>query len=138
MVEKRSKVVVFGIFDGVHEGHRSLFRQARAYGDELIAIVGRDSVALRLKGKMPTYSQDQRVEFLRAEALVDGAVLGDEEISSYAVLRELNPDVVCLGYDQETLEQDLKNWLQTHHRLIEFHRLEPYHPSLYHNSVLRN
>ena len=46
----KKRVVVFGIFDGVHEGHRSLFAQAlrQAQGKakedvELIVIVGRDS-----------------------------------------------------------------------------------------------
>lgn len=34
------------------------------------------------------------------------AVLGDEELSSCQVLEELNPDVICLGYDQQELGED--------------------------------
>jgi len=33
------RVMVFGVFDGLHEGHKSFLRQARKYGGELRAVV---------------------------------------------------------------------------------------------------
>lgn len=131
----KKRVVVFGVFDGVHDGHRSLFRQARKYGDELIAIVGRDEICMRLKNRKPRHSENERVELVAAEELVDKAVLGDSELSTYTVLVQLNPDVVCLGYDQEELERDLKNWVQAHNKKIEIHRLKPYKPEEFHSSL---
>ena len=98
------KVAVFGIFDGVHDGHRDLFKQARGLGDELIVIVGRDKIAEQLKGKRPKYSETERVEMLKKEPLVSDAILGDKELSTYSVLVRSNPDVVCLWYDQQELE----------------------------------
>tara|TARA_B100000315_G_C14154224_1_gene397086 strand:- start:20 stop:442 length:423 start_codon:yes stop_codon:yes gene_type:complete len=135
-IRMKKKVVVFGIFDGVHEGHRSLFSQAKQHGDELFVIVGRDSVSLKLKNKTPKFAQEKRVALVQRENNVDQAVLGDEEQSTYTALKESNPDVICLGYDQEALEQDLKRWLSKEGRDILLYRMEPHQPEKYHNSFL--
>src|SRR3989344_8800427 len=127
------KVVVFGIFDGVHDGHRSLFKQAKEYGDELIVIVGRDSASLRWKNKKPRYSEEIRRGLVSKEQGVDRAVLGDEEQSSYKVLEDINPDVICLGYDQEALEEDIEGWLSKTRRNIPLIRLKPHQPETNHN-----
>lgn len=139
---KKKKVVVFGIFDGVHEGHRSLFRQALEctrsdleIGVELIVIVGRDSASLRWKNKKPQHSEKTRLSLVSKEAGVARAVLGDEEQSSYKVLEDINPDVICLGYDQDALEGDIKRWLSKIRRNIPLIRLKSYQPETHHNSL---
>lgn len=109
---KKRRVVVFGIFDEVHEGHRFLFEQARAFGDELVAVVGRDDFVRTFKNKEPKNDEKSRVEMVQKEPLVDRAVLGDEVPSSYQVLSMIHPDVICLGYDQDALEGDLKRWMR--------------------------
>ena len=43
------KVMVFGTFDGLHEGHLDFFRQAREYGDYLIVAVARDVNVKKIK-----------------------------------------------------------------------------------------
>ena len=134
-MKKRNKVVVFGIFDGIHEGHRDLFRQAKEHGDELVVIVGRDSASLKWKGKKPRYSQETRLSLVSREAQVDQAVLGDEEQSTYRVLGVLQPDVICLGYDQEALAGDVKPWLQLNGKNILLIVLKPFGPETYHNSL---
>ena len=162
----KKRVVVFGIFDGVHEGHRNLFAQAllqaqavrgseepsghsdseessdsmssqrgKAKEDvELVVIVGRDSASLKWKGKKPKRSQQTRLSLVMKEEGVSDAVLGDEEQSSYKILKNLHPDVVCVGYDQNDLEQDLRTWLSQKGKYIPLIRLKPYQPDLYHNS----
>lgn len=132
MMKKR--VVVFGIFDGVHEGHRSLFSQAKEHGEELVVIVGRDSASLRWKRKKPKHSQETRLGLVSQEEEVSQAVLGDEEQSSYKILENLHPDVICLGYDQDDLEQDLRRWLAERGENTPLIRLNPYQPDLHHNS----
>ena len=126
---------MFGIFDGVHDGHRDLFRQAKELSDELIVIVGRDEVAEKLKSKKPKYSEYERVEMLKKEELVSNAILGDKEQSTYQVLEQLNPTIVCLGYDQEELEQDLQKWAAK--RNIKIYRAKPHHEDALHNSFLK-
>lgn len=132
----KTRVVVFGIFDKVHEGHRSLFAQAREHGEELVAVVGRDASCLRWKGKKPRHSEEARLAMVSHEKSVDRAALGDEEESSYRVVEDLNPGVICLGYDQEDLERDLRAWMIKSGRNIPLVRLKPLKPELYHNSHL--
>ena len=134
--EQKKKVIVFGIFDGIHDGHRSLFRQAKEHGEELIVIVGRDSASLRLKGKRPKYPEETRRNLVSKEKDVDMAVLGDEEQSSYKVLEEVNPNVICLGYDQENLAEDLEKWMKEKGRQISVYVLRLYKSDNFHNSFL--
>jgi cytidyltransferase-like protein len=105
------RVIVFGIFDGVHEGHRFLFEQAREHGDHLTAVVGRDIFAWDFKHKEPARKEQERLKIVASEPLVDEAVLSDEVPSTYGVVRELRPDAICLGYDQDALERDFTAWM---------------------------
>ncbi|MBI2113340.1 MAG: FAD-binding protein [Candidatus Wildermuthbacteria bacterium] len=129
-------VAIFGVFDGVHKGHRDFLRQAKSHGDTLVAIVGRDAVVEKIKSKTPRFSQEQRMDFLRAEKLADTVVLGDEELSSYRVLDQARPDVLCLGYDQESLEKDIREWMKKKGISLPIVRLHPYWPGAYHTSLL--
>lgn len=135
--ERATRVAVFGIFDGIHDGHRNLFKQAKKHGDELVVIVGSDPSAIRLKNKTPRYTQNERVDLVKLEDLVTEVLLGDEELSAYVVLRELDPDVICLGYDQQEFAQDLQRWMDGHSRTIPMVRLQPFRPGQMHNSLLR-
>ncbi|MDP4009223.1 MAG: adenylyltransferase/cytidyltransferase family protein [bacterium] len=134
---KYKRAVVFGIFDGVHNGHRSLFAQVKKIAEELIVIVGRDKASLEWKGKLPRHAEDERKMLVEAESLVDRAVLGDEEQSSYQVLQELSPDIICLGYDQQQLKQDLLLWMEKN-KQIPITVLRGYKPSILHNSLLNS
>jgi len=106
------KVVVFGIFDGVHDGHRSLFSQAKKHGDHLTVLVGRDKACMELKNKKTKNCEKKRRLLVAKDPLVDRAFLGDVERSTYRKLQEINPDVICLGYDQEDLQRDLEKWVK--------------------------
>ena len=142
----KKRVVVFGIFDGVHEGHRDFFQQAlrQAQGkqkkgeSELVVIVGRDSIALKIKNKKPRSSEKERIQMVAKEPLVSKAVLGDKELSSYKILEELDPDIICLGYDQQVLREDLNHWIKTQRKDMKIVILKPYHSEIYHSSFSRH
>jgi len=51
----KKKVLVFGTFDGLHEGHKNFFKQAREFGDFLVVVVGRDSTIVKTKGRPPKF-----------------------------------------------------------------------------------
>ena len=61
----QKKVLVFGTFDGLHEGHLDLFRQAGELGKYVIAVVARDSTILKNKGKQPKFGEQERLEKVR-------------------------------------------------------------------------
>ena len=102
------RVMVFGVFDGVDEGHRAFFEQARRYGDTLLAVVAPDPVAKRLKGRPPALGLRDRIARLKVEKHVDDAVQGDACLSSWNILETYPADVIALGYDQDELREDLE------------------------------
>lgn len=109
-----TRIMVFGTFDMIHEGHADLFRQARALAPdtELIVSVARDASAERIKGKHPRRTEKERLATVAAHPLVDRAVLGDLRGYMGHIVRE-KPDIIALGYDQtgeyvEHLERDLQ------------------------------
>ena len=124
------------IFDGIHDGHRSFFAQAKKHGNELVVIVGRNSSSVKLKKKKPKYSEEERLKFALQEQDVDLTVLGDEKQSSYEILKDLNPNGICLGYDQTNLAEDLKIWMQKTQKNIPLYCLDAYQSDTYRNSVL--
>jgi cytidyltransferase-like protein len=73
------KVLVFGTFDGLHEGHLNLFRQARRYGDYLVVVVARDSTVRENKKKMPKFNEQERLKEVKNNPLVNEALLGSEK-----------------------------------------------------------
>ncbi|HEY4488283.1 MAG TPA: adenylyltransferase/cytidyltransferase family protein [Candidatus Paceibacterota bacterium] len=134
-----TRIMAFGTFDGLHEGHRDFFRQARAQAPEpyLVVSVARDSAVMRVKGVPARRSEAERLNDVAACELVDEAILGDE--SGYMEhVRETSPEIIVLGYDQEGeyvehLEDDLrKAGMQT--RVV---RLQPFEAETYKSSKLR-
>lgn len=125
--------MVFGTFDGLHQGHLNLFKQARKYGDYLIVVVARDINVLKIKGHRPEKSERQRLKDVSDVKLVSLAVLGNIK-DPYAVIRRYRPSAIGLGYDQDSFTKNLKeNFLA-----IKIYRLKPYRANIYKSSKLRN
>src|SRR3989338_350277 len=95
-----TRVLVFGTFDGLHEGHLNFFKQAKEHGDYLVVVVGRDSTVNSVKKHLPKLQENERVDAVAKAPFVYYARLGNEHTSRYAVIEEVKPDVICLGYDQ--------------------------------------
>jgi cytidyltransferase-like protein len=105
-------VLVFGTFDGLHEGHRYFLRRARSLGDRLVVSLSRDEFVRAFKAKSPRHDETQRRLRLEASGLADAVHLSDPVPGSYDILAKTRPDIVCLGYDQDALEGNLRRWLQ--------------------------
>ena len=103
--------MVFGTFDLVHDGHRHLLREAAEMGKEVIVVVSRDEHVLELKGKLPMNRLPDRMEAIGWESEVTRVVEGDEELGTYAVIQEHQPDLILLGYDQDELKENLEAWI---------------------------
>jgi len=133
-----TKVMVFGTFDMIHEGHVDLFRQARALASDpyLIVSVARDASASRIKGASPRHTEGERVAHVATNPLVDKAVLGDE-VGYVKHIMEEGPDIIALGYDQlgefvDHLENELKK-VGVGAQVV---RLAAYRPDVYKTSKL--
>lgn len=130
------KVMVFGVFDGVHDGHRDFLRQAKALGDYLIAVVAPDTQVYELKGRHPASAVEERMEELYREDHVDRVIRGDDEMGSWRVVRRWKPDVIAAGYDQDDLRHALEMELGHFSWHAEIETLAPHKPEQYKSSAL--
>ena len=132
-------VVIFGVFDGIHDGHSSFIKDAKKQGNHLVAIVARDSMVLELKGKSPKYNEVDRINNLLESQDVDLVLLGDPTIGVYNILKEVKPDVVFLGYDQQALYDNLSETIKNGKLPeMEIIRGKPYNGDVLHSSILNN
>lgn len=92
-----TRVLATGTFDLLHPGHIYFLTQARALGDELFVIVARNSNVTH-KPK-PIIPEEQRLEMVNALGMVDKAFLGSET-DMFEPLKQIRPDIITLGYDQ--------------------------------------
>jgi FAD synthetase len=118
-------VLLFGTFDILHIGHLNLLKQARKYGDRLIVVVGRDATVKKVKGQLPIHSEKERLELLQHIDLVDAAMLGDKT-DMYKKIKEIKPDVIALGYDQEMFVDKLQDMLDKFKFKTKIVRLKAY------------
>lgn len=132
-------VVIFGVFDDVHDGHLSFIREAKKEGNHLVAIVARDDVVEELKGKLPSNNELERINALLKINDIDIVLLGDPKIGTYNILKEVKPNVVFLGYDQQALYKNLNNAIKDgNFPSLEIVRGKPYKPEIFHSSILNN
>ena len=129
------KVMVFGTFDGLHEGHLDFFRQAKEYGDYLVAVVARDVNVKKIKKRAPVKNEIERLEILKKCDLVDYSILGYED-NPYRIIQEVKPNIICLGYDQKSFNINLEGKLKELGLNIKIYTLEPYKPEKFKSSII--
>ncbi|MFY9484231.1 MAG: adenylyltransferase/cytidyltransferase family protein [Patescibacteria group bacterium] len=120
------KVLAAGVFEVFHAGHLYFLNEARKLGDELTVIVTSDSVA-RHEGKKPQFSARARAELIDRLRIADRVVVGRTDGDIVKTVRELQPDVIALGYDQAFTIRSLASvlakipWRGTIRRVKRFH-----------------
>ncbi len=130
------KVLVFGTFDDLHPGHLALFQQAKNLGEELYVVVARDETVINTKKRLPVQNEQLRLQNVQQAPGVFSARLGQAG-DKYAVIEEIRPDVIALGYDQSFFVDQLNSELSKrglHPRIV---RLKAFHPERYKSSLLR-
>jgi len=125
----------FGTFDILHLGHISYFKQAREHGDHLIVVVARDKTKKK-QNKTTLFNEDKRLAAVNEEKLVNEAVLGDLN-NHFKVIKDKQPNIICLGYDQEIEEEFLRNKLIELNINAEVIRLNPYQENKYKSSIIK-
>lgn len=126
------KVLVFGAFDPLHQGHLNFFKQARQHGDYLVVAVARDINIERIKGHIPKFSEEERKLAVEKCELADEVILGRHH-HPFQTIIDTNPDVICLGYDQSSFTEGLDSKFPD----IKIVRLKSHKPDIYKSSKLK-
>ena len=137
MKENKTKIMVFGTFDGLHKGHMNMFKQAKnlAQNSFLIVSVARDKNVLRIKNKKSIFSEKERMVLVKKGKLADKVILAGKNNHLLHILKE-SPDIIALGYDQKTYVKNLKKDLKNKGLLVKVIRLKPYKEKIYKNHLL--
>lgn len=119
----KRRVLIFGTFDGFHDGHEFVIKESKKKGSELVVAVARDDHVRLLKQKEPQHSEHDRLMRVSLDLNVSRALFSDEKPGTYNILDEIQPDVIVLGFDQTALREDLKRWMRKHNRIIPIETL---------------
>jgi FAD synthetase len=133
----KTRIMVFGTFDGLHKGHENFFKQARKLSKNpfLIVSVARDVNVKKIKGKKPLNSEKARLRFVKTSRFVNKAVLGGLKNHLTHILKE-KPQIVGLGYDQKAYVKELKRDIKSGKLNLKLVRLKPYKPQLLKSSII--
>ena len=143
---KKTKVMVFGVFDLLHAGHLNFLMQAKELGDKLVVSLARDINVFKVKGQRPFHDEKQRLKNVSLLPVVDKAVLGGTK-EPWEHIRKERPDIIALGYDQKIYvmkeavkgaARELEQQLLEHGlRKTKVVRLKPFWPQVYKSRILR-
>lgn len=92
-------VVTFGTYDVFHVGHLRLLQRARALGERLIVGVSTDLLNQQKKGRAAVFTQQERMDILRALRCVDDVFLEESLEMKRAYLIRHRADVLAMGDD---------------------------------------
>jgi len=87
-----------GTFDLLHMGHIYYLKESKKLGDKLIVVVACDETVKKLKHE-PVTSEQLRLGLIKELKVVDDAYLGRKD-DMFAIVDELKPDIIALGFDQ--------------------------------------
>lgn len=130
------KVITFGTFDHFHAGHESYLKQAKELGDFLIVVIARDKTVKRIKGKLSSHSERERLAAVKESGLADKILLGSTG-DKYEVILKHKPDVIALGYDQFAFTFRLNKLIIDNKLNTKIVRLKPYKPNVYKTSIIK-
>lgn len=117
--------MIFGTFDGIHAGHISLIEYAKSQVGTLVAVVARDETVEKIKGHQPLHTQEERAEVLSHIREIDEVRIGNAD-DKLAIVRDVEPDVIVLGYDQEAYVETLETYIRDEGKKIAVLRAKPY------------
>ena len=122
------KIATFGVFDIIHASHVKFLERCKKLSKdaELIVVLARDSTVLKDKGKKPLIPEEQRRYIVESLKPVNNAILGNEGSDKLKIVKEIKPDIIVLGYDQDWNEKELEKELKKRGLKIKIFRLKKY------------
>lgn len=93
------KVITYGTFDMIHQGHLNILKRAKVLGDYLIVGVTSDDFDSR-RGKINVQqSMMERVEGVKETGLADQIIIEEYEGQKIDDINRLGVDVFAIGSD---------------------------------------
>jgi len=134
----KTKIMVFGTFDGLHRGHLDFFKQAKNFmkNSFLIVSIARDKNVLKIKGKLPNLSERARMVLVKKQELIDKVILSGLKNHLPHIIKAC-PHIIALGYDQRVYVKNLKRDLKNKGLAVKIVRLKPYKEKQYKNHLLK-
>ena len=106
------KVITYGTYDLLHEGHINLLRRAKALGDYLIVGVTNDSFD-RERGKLNVRNNVlERVEAVKSTGFVDKVIIEDYVGQKIDDVLKYDVDIFAIGSDWEGKFDYLKEFCE--------------------------
>ncbi len=103
-----------GCFDIIHDGHLSLFEEAKKHCDYLIVGLNSDSSIKRLKGeKRPINDQYSRLNLLNSLKSIDEVILFNEDTPEQ-LIEKIKPHILIKGADYKTEEIVGSNFVKSY------------------------
>lgn len=103
------RVITFGTFDVLHVGHLNILERARSLGDHLTVGVSSDALNQRKKGRLPTFSEDERLRIIGSLRFVDEVFLEESLEQKRDYILEHRADLLVMGDDWRGRFDDLKD-----------------------------
>lgn len=130
------KVLTFGTFDGLHPGHIFYLTQAQNLGDKLYVCIARDNTVEKVKEKKTKFSQEERKAAIK-EYFPDADVVIGHSSDRTKIIRDIRPDIICLGHDQRHFVDQIKPCLKENNIDCEIIRMKDFYPDVYKTSIIR-
>ena len=106
------KVITYGTYDLLHQGHINLLKRAKALGDYLIVGVTNDNFD-RERGKLNVHNNVlERVDAVRATGLADQIIIEDYVGQKIDDIQKYEVDIFAIGSDWEGKFDYLKEYCE--------------------------
>jgi len=122
-----------GVYDILHLGHLAALAEAKTYGDVLVVVIATDLTVETLKGRRPVFPEEDRRALVESLKLVDAAILGYEDVGMgyQQVIDDVKPNIIALGYDQDSLARTISEFINRKKLNIEIVRLSKFDKEKY-------
>lgn len=136
-MSQRRTVLATGAFDLIHLGHVKFLQESKKKGGpraRLVVVIARDNTVLRRKGRRPVLSEEVRKDIVASLKPVDKAILGHHKFDMLGILREVSPDIVAVGFDQNEIKTSLLRLIKREKLKIQVVQIRWFGPGRFNDS----